>query len=103
MEDMGPRWGYGIAYVDETQSEIYTILSNEADEPCVISVNEDGTLNAFTTSLQLIGFSTKDGSMTRLYEQIEANTTITKGAESGTTARIASRKAQLSTALRANF
>lgn len=103
MEDMGPRWGYGIAYVDETQSEIYTILSNEADEPCVISVNEDGTLNAFTTSLQLIGFSTKDGSMTRLYEQIEANTTITKGAESGTTARIASRRVQLSTALRVNF
>ena len=103
MEDMGPRWGDGIAYVDETQSEIYTILSNEADEPCVISVNEDGTLNAFTTSLQLIGFSTKDGSMTRLYEQIEANTTITKGAESGTTARIASRRVQLSTALRANF
>ena len=103
MEDMGPRWGYGIAYVDETQSEIYTILSNEADDPCVISVNEDGTLKAFTTSLQLIGFSTKDGSMTRLYEQIEANTTITKGAESGTTARIASRRVQLSTALRANF
>ena len=102
MEDMGPRWGYGIAYVDETQSEIYTILSNEADEPCVISVNEDGTLNAFTTSLQLIGF-VPDSDITRMYEQIEANTTITKGAESGTTARIAGRKAQLSTALRANF
>lgn len=103
MEDMGPRWGYGIAYVDETQSEIYTILSNEADEPCVISVNEDGTLNAFTTSLQLVGFSAADNKITRMYEQIEANTTITKGAESGTTARIASRRVQLSTALRANF
>ena len=102
MEDMGPRWGYGIAYVDETQSEIYTILSNEADEPCVISVNEDGTLKAFTTSLQLIGFSAADGKITRMYEQIEANTPITKG-EAGTTARIAGRKAQLSTALRANF
>ena len=103
MEDMGPRWGYGIAYVDETQSEIYTILSNEADEPCVISVNEDGTLKAFTTSLQLIGFSAADGKITRMYEQIEANTPISKGAESGTSARIAGRKAQLSTALRANF
>ena len=103
MEDMGPRWGYGIAYVDETQSEIYTILSNEADEPCVISVNEDGTLNAFTTSLQLVGFSAADGKITRMYEQIEANTPISKGAESGTSARIAGRKAQLSTALRANF
>ena len=69
----------------------------------MVSVNEDGTLNAFITSLQLIGFSTKDGSITGLYEQIEANTTITKGAESGTTARIASRRVQLSTALRANF
>ena len=103
MEDMGPRWGYGIAYVDETQSEIYTILSNEADDPCVISVNEDGTLKAFTTSLQLIGFSAADGKITRMYEQIEANTPISKGAESGTSARIAGRKAQLSTALRANF
>ena len=103
MEDKGPRWGYGIAYVDEAQTEIYTILSNEADEPCVISVNEDGTLNAFTTSLQLVGFSAADGKITRMYEQIEANTSITKGAESGTTARIASRRVQLSTALRANF
>ena len=103
MEDMGPRWGYGIAYVDETQSEIYTIMSNEADDPCVISVNEDGTLKAFTTSLQLIGFSAADGKITRMYEQIEANTPISKGAESGTSARIAGRKAQLSTALRANF
>ena len=103
MEDMGPRWGYGIAYVDETQSEIYTILSNEADEPCVISVNEDGTLKAFTTSLQLVGFSAADGKITRMYEQIEANTPISKGAESGTSARIAGRKAQLSTALRVNF
>ena len=102
MEDMGPRWGYGIAYVDETQSEIYTILSNEADDPCVISVNEDGTLKAFTTSLQLIGF-VPDSDITRMYEQIEANTPISKGAESGTSARIAGRKAQLSTALRANF
>lgn len=101
MEDMGPRWGYGIAYVDETQSEIYTILSNEADDPCVISVNEDGTLKAFTTSLQLIGF-VPDSDITRMYEQIEANTPITKG-EAGTTARIAGRKAQLSTALRVNF
>ena len=102
MEDMGPRWGYGIAYVDETQSEIYTILSNEADEPCVISVNEDGTLNAFTTSLQLVGFSAADGKITRMYEQIEANTPITKG-EAGTTARTVNRRTQLSTALRANF
>ena len=102
MEDMGPRWGYGIAYVDETQSEIYTIMSNEADDPCVISVNEDGTLKAFTTSLQLIGF-VPDSDITRMYEQIEANTPISKGAESGTSARIAGRKAQLSTALRANF
>lgn len=103
MEDKGPRWGYGIAYVDEAQTEIYTILSNEADEPCVISVNEDGTLNAFTTSLQLVGFTAADGKITRMYEQIEANTPITKGADSGTTARIASRNAQLSTALRVNF
>ena len=103
MEDKGPRWGYGIAYVDEAQTEIYTILSNEADDPCVISVNEDGTLKAFTTSLQLVGFSAADGKITRMYEQIEANTPITKGAESGTTARIASRRVQLSTALRANF
>ncbi len=103
MEDKGPRWGYGIAYVDESQTEIYTILSNEADEPCVISVNEDGTLNAFTTSLQLVGFTAADGKITRMYEQIEANTPITKGADSGTTARIASRNAQLSTALRVNF
>ena len=102
MEDMGPRWGYGIAYVDETQSEIYTILSNEADEPCVISVNEDGTLNAFTTSLQLVGFSAADGKITRMYEQIEANTPITKG-EAGTTARTVNRRTQLSTALRVNF
>lgn len=103
MEDKGPRWGYGIAYVDESQTEIYTILSNEADEPCVISVNEDGTLNAFTTSLQPVGFTAADGKITRMYEQIEANTPITKGADSGTTARIASRNAQLSTALRVNF
>lgn len=103
MEDKGPRWGYGIAYVDESQTEIYTILSNEADEPCVISVNEDGTLNAFTTSLQLVGFTAADGKITRMYEQIEANTPISKGADSGTTARIASRNAQLSTALRVNF
>ena len=102
MEDMGPRWGYGIAYVDETQSEIYTILSNEADEPCVISVNEDGTLKAFTTSLQLVGFSAADGKITRMYEQIEANTPITKG-EAGTTARTVNRRTQLSTALRVNF
>lgn len=103
MEDKGPRWGYGITYVDESQTEIYTILSNEADEPCVISVNEDGTLNAFTTSLQLVGFTAADGKITRMYEQIEANTPISKGADSGTTARIASRNAQLSTALRVNF
>ena len=102
MEDMGPRWGYGIAYVDETQSEIYTILSNEADDPCVISVNEDGTLKAFTTSLQLVGFSAADGKITRMYEQIEANTPITKG-EAGTTARTVNRRTQLSTALRVNF
>ena len=102
MEDVGPRWGYGIAYVDETQSEIYTILSNEADEPCVISVNEDGTLNAFTTSLQLVGFSAADNKITRMYEQIEANTPITKG-EAGTTARTVNRRTQLSTALRVNF
>ena len=101
MEDMGPRWGYGIAYVDETQSEIYTILSNEADDPCVISVNEDGTLKAFTTSLQLIGF-VPDSDITRMYEQIEANTPITKG-EAGTTARTVNRRTQLSTALRVNF
>ena len=102
MEDMGPRWGYGIAYVDETQSEIYTIMSNEADDPCVISVNEDGTLKAFTTSLQLIGFSAADGKITRMYEQIEANTPISKG-EAGTTARTVNRRTQLSTALRVNF
>ena len=102
MEDKGPRWGYGIAYVDETQSEIYTILSNEADDPCVISVNEDGTLKAFTTSLQLVGFSAADGKITRMYEQIEANTPITKG-EAGTTARTVNRRTQLSTALRVNF
>ena len=102
MEDKGPRWGYGIAYVDEAQTEIYTILSNEADEPCVISVNEDGTLKAFTTSLQLVGFSAADGKITRMYEQIEANTTITKG-EAGTTARTVNRRTQLSTALRVNF
>lgn len=102
MEDKGPRWGYGIAYVDEAQTEIYTILSNEADEPCVISVNEDGTLNAFTTSLQLVGFSAADGKITRMYEQIEANTPITKG-EAGTTARTVNRRTQLSTALRVNF
>ena len=102
MEDMGPRWGYGIAYVDETQSEIYTILSNEADDPCVISVNEDGTLKAFTTSLQLVGFSAADNKITRMYEQIEANTPITKG-EAGTTARTVNRRTQLSTALRVNF
>ena len=102
MEDMGPRWGYGIAYVDETQSEIYTIMSNEADDPCVISVNEDGTLKAFTTSLQLVGFSAADGKITRMYEQIEANTPITKG-EAGTTARTVNRRTQLSTALRVNF
>ena len=102
MEDMGPRWGYGIAYVDETQSEIYTILSNKADDPCVISVNEDGTLKAFTTSLQLIGF-VPGSDITRMYEQIEANTPISKGAESGTSARTVNRRTQLSTALRANF
>lgn len=102
MEDKGPRWGYGIAYVDEAQTEIYTILSNEADEPCVISVNEDGTLKAFTTSLQLVGFSAADGKITRMYEQIEANTPITKG-EAGTTARTVNRRTQLSTALRVNF
>ena len=102
MEDMGPRWGYGIAYVDEAQTEIYTILSNEADDPCVISVNEDGTLKAFTTSLQLVGFSAADGKITRMYEQIEANTPITKG-EAGTTARTVNRRTQLSTALRVNF
>lgn len=103
MEDKGPRWGYGIAFVDEAQTEIYTILSNEADEPCVISVNEDGTLKAFTTSLQLVGFTAADSKITRMYEQIEADTPISKGADSGTTARIASRNAQLSTALRVNF
>ena len=103
LESKGPMWGYGLAYTDESKSEMLAMLSNQRTDPCVVSVNEDGTLNAFTTSLQLIGFSTKDGSMTRLYEQIEANTTITKGAESGTTARIASRRGQLSTALRANF
>ena len=102
MEDKGPRWGYGIAYVDEAQTEIYTILSNEADDPCVISVNEDGTLKAFTTSLQLVGFSAADGKITRMYEQIEANTPITKG-EAGTTARTVNRRTQLSTALRVNF
>ena len=101
MEDMGPRWGYGIAYVDETQSEIYTIMSNEADDPCVISVNEDGTLKAFTTSLQLVGFSAADGKITRMYEQIEANPPITKR-EAGTTARPVNRRTQLSTALRVN-
>ena len=103
QESKGPMWGYGLAYTDESKSEMLAMLSNQRTDPCVVSVNEDGTLNAFTTSLQLIGFSTKDGSMTGLYEQIEANTTITKGAESGTTARIASRRVQLSTALRANF
>ena len=102
MEDKGPRWGYGIAYVDEAQTEIYTIMSNEADDPCVISVNEDGTLKAFTTSLQLVGFSAADGKITRMYEQIEANTPITKG-EAGTTARTVNRRTQLSTALRVNF
>lgn len=102
MEDKGPRWGYGIAYVDEAQTEIYTILSNEADEPCVINVNEDGTLKAFTTSLQLVGFSAADGKITRMYEQIEADTPITKG-EAGTTTRMVNRRAQLSTALRVNF
>ena len=103
LESNGPMWGYGLAYTDESKSEMLAMLSNQRTDPCVVSVNEDGTLKAFTTSLQLIGFSTKDGSMTGLYEQIEANTTITKGAESGTTARIASRRVQLSTALRANF
>ncbi len=103
LESKGPMWGYGLAYTDESKSEMLAMLSNQRTDPCVVSVNEDGTLKAFTTSLQLIGFSTKDGSITGLYEQIEANTTITKGAESGTTARIAGRKAQLSTALRANF
>ena len=103
LESKGPMWGYGLAYTDESKSEMLAMLSNQRTDPCVVSVNEDGTLKAFTTSLQLIGFSTKDGSMTGLYEQIEANTTITKGAESGTTARIASRRVQLSTALRANF
>ncbi len=103
LESEGPMWGYGLAYTDESKSEMLAMLSNQRTDPCVVSVNEDGTLKAFTTSLQLIGFSTKDGSMTGLYEQIEANTTITKGAESGTTARIASRRVQLSTALRANF
>ena len=103
LESKGPMWGYGLAYTDESKSEMLAMLSNQRTDPCVVSVNEDGTLNAFTTSLQLIGFSTKDGSMTGLYEQIEANTPITKGAESGTTARIASRRVQLSTALRANF
>ena len=103
LESKGPMWGYGLAYTDESKSEMLAMLSNQRTDPCVVSVNEDGTLNAFTTSLQLIGFSTKDGSITGLYEQIEANTTITKGAESGTTARIASRRVQLSTALRANF
>ena len=103
LESKGPMWGYGLAYTDESKSEMLAMLSNQRTDPCVVSVNEDGTLNAFITSLQLIGFSTKDGSITGLYEQIEANTTITKGAESGTTARIASRRVQLSTALRANF
>ncbi len=103
LESKGPMWGYGLAYTDESKSEMLAMLSNQRTDPCVVSVNEDGTLKAFTTSLQLIGFSTKDGSITGLYEQIEANTTITKGAESGTTARIASRRVQLSTALRANF
>ena len=103
LESKGPMWGYGLAYTDESKSEMLAMLSNQRTDPCVVSVNEDGTLNAFTTSLQLIGFSTKDGSITGLYEQIEANTPITKGAESGTTARIASRRVQLSTALRANF
>ena len=103
LESKGPMWGYGLAYTDESKSEMLAMLSNQRTDPCVVSVNEDGTLNAFTTSLQLIGFSTKDGSITRTYEQIEANTPITKGAESGTTARIASRRVQLSTALRANF
>ena len=103
MESEGPIWAYGITYTDETKTEMLAMLSNQADDPCVISVNEDGTLKAFTTSLQLIGFSTADGKMTGLYEQIDANTPISKGAESGTTARITSRNAQLSTALRANF
>ena len=103
LESKGPMWGYGLAYTDESKSEMLAMLSNQRTDPCVVSVNEDGTLKAFTTSLQLIGFSTKDGSITGLYEQIEANTPITKGAESGTTARIASRRVQLSTALRANF
>ena len=102
LESKGPMWGYGLAYTDESKSEMLAMLSNQRTDPCVVSVNEDGTLNAFITSLQLIGFSTKDGSITGLYEQIEANTTITKG-EAGTTARTVNRRTQLSTALRANF
>ena len=102
LESKGPMWGYGLAYTDESKSEMLAMLSNQRTDPCVVSVNEDGTLNAFITSLQLIGFSTKDGSITGLYEQIEANTTITKG-EAGTTARTVNRRTQLSTALRVNF
>ena len=102
LESKGPMWGYGLAYTDESKSEMLAMLSNQRTDPCVVSVNEDGTLNAFTTSLQLIGFSTKDGSITGLYEQIEANTPITKG-EAGTTARTVNRRTQLSTALRVNF
>lgn len=102
QEADGPIWGYGITYTDDTQSEMLALLSQQSTDPCVVSVNEDGTLKAFTTSLQLIGFSTTDGSLTGLYEQISADTPITKS-EVGTTARTTARRAQLSTVLRASL
>ena len=102
MESKGPIWAYGITYTDDTKAEMLAMLSNQQTDPCVVSVNEDGTLKAFTTSLQLVGFSAADGKITRMYEQIEANTPITKG-EAGTTARTVNRRTQLSTALRVNF
>lgn len=102
QEADGPIWGYGITYTDDTKSEMLALLSQQSTEPCIVSVNEDGTLKAFTTSLQLIGFSTSDGKLTGLYEQITADTPITKS-EAGTTARMTARRAQLSTVLRANF
>lgn len=102
QESKGPIWGYGLAYTDETKSEMLAILSQQSTAPCIVSVNEDGTLKAFTTSLQLIGFLTSGGTLTGLYEQITADTPITKG-EAGTTTNVTSRHAQLSTVLRANF
>ncbi len=102
QEADGPIWGYGITYTDDTQSEMLALLSQQSTAPCIVSVNEDGTLKAFTTSLQLIGFSTSDGSLTGLYEQITADTPITKS-EAGTTARTTARRAQLSTVLRASL